>query len=133
MRMYASNAFDITHSNSVVEHVGDWARQVAFAKEVSRVSRGYFVQTPNFWFPLEPHCMTFFFHWLPKPTRVWLMMHFTLGHWKKAVSVDDAVRKVDSARLLNRAMFRTLFPDAELTTERLLGLPKSLMAIRHAR
>ncbi len=123
-------SFHIAHSNSVVEHVGDWARMVQFAEEVSRISRQYFVQTPNYWFPIEPHCMTPFFHWLPKPIRLWMVSHFQLGHWRKASSIDEAVRIVESARLLNKKMFRALFEEATIVTERYFGLPKSFVAIK---
>lgn len=127
---YEDGAFDIVHSNSVIEHVGDWSRMLAFANEARRVGRSYFVQTPNFWFPIEPHFMTPFFHWLPFGTRVWLIRNFNLGSWKKARDVDQAVRAVESARLLTRSMVAAAFPDAALQTERLLGLPKSFLAIR---
>jgi hypothetical protein len=85
LKRFDGKSFDIAHSNSVVEHVGDWGRMVQFAEELSRVSRNYFVQTPNYWFPIEPHCMTPLFQWLPKPVRVWLVSHFQLGHWKRPV------------------------------------------------
>lgn len=122
--------FDITHSNSVLEHVGDWERMRAFAREAARVSPRYFVQTPSYWFPIEPHAMTPFFHWLPKPARVRLVRRFGLGHWKRARSVDEAVRIVESARLVNRPMMRSLFPDATIVTERMLMLPKSFVAVK---
>ena len=127
---FDDKSFDIAHSNSVVEHVGDWVRMVEFAKEVTRVSKKYFVQTPNFWFPIEPHCLMAFFHWLPKPIRVWLVSRFEMGHWRRAASVDEAVRIVESARLLNRAMFQALFKDAIVLTERFVGLSKSFVAIK---
>lgn len=130
LSMFAGNTFDIAHSNSVIEHVGDWNRMVSFSTEVKRVAEKYFIQTPNYWFPIEPHCMAPFFHWLPKPTRIWLVMYFSLGHWKKAISVDEAIRTTESARLLNRKMFRALFNDAHIHTERLFLLPKSHLAIR---
>ena len=76
---FSDRSFHIAHSNSVVEHVGDWGRMVQFAKELSRVSSKYFVQTPNYWFPIDPHCMMPFFHWLPKPIRIWLVLRFQLG------------------------------------------------------
>jgi hypothetical protein len=127
---FDDRSFHIAHSNSVLEHVGDWERMVQFAKELARVSQVYFVQTPNYWFPIEPHCMTPFFHWLPKPIRIWLVSHFQLGHWRKAVSIDKAVRIVESARLLNRKMFRELFKDAHVLTERFFWVPKSFTAMR---
>lgn len=127
---YGDRSFHIAHSNSVIEHVGDWERMVRFASEMHRVAERFFVQTPNFWFPIEPHFMSPFFHWLPVPMRVWLVLHFRLGHWKRADTVDDAVRIVESARLLNRRMFATLFAGAEITTERVLGLAKSFVAIK---
>jgi hypothetical protein len=127
---FEDKSFDIAHSNSVVEHVGDWARMVQFAEELKRISDCYFCQTPNYWFPMEPHCMTPFFHWLPKPTRLWLVSHFQLGHWRKAISVDDSVRIVESARLLNKEMLQALFEDASIETERFFFLPKSFVAIQ---
>ncbi len=127
---FDDKSFHIAHSNSVVEHVGDCERMVQFAKELSRVSQNYFVQTPNYWFPIEPHCMMPFFHWLPKPIRVWLVLHFQLGHWAKAGSIDQAVRTVKSARLLNKKMFQDLFKGAKVLTERLLWLPKSFIAVK---
>jgi len=130
LSQFADKSFHIAHSNSVLEHVGDWNRMRQFAKEISRVAEDYFVQTPNYWFPIEPHSMTPFFHWLPKPLRIWLVSRFQLGHWKKAKSKNDAVRIVESARLLNKKKFQQLFADADILTERYLGLPKSFVAIR---
>jgi hypothetical protein len=132
---YPDNSFHITHSNSVLEHVGDWGRMAAFAREVRRLAPDYFVQTPYFWFPVEPHFMAPLFHWLPEPLRVGLAMRFSLGHFERASSVDDAVRNVQGIRLIDRRMFRHLFPDAAVSTERVLLMPKSLLAIRrsHAR
>lgn len=130
--MLADRSFDLVHSNSVVEHVGDWGRMKAFAHEVRRLAPRYFVQTPNFWFPMEPHFMCPFFHWLPEPARVRLLLLTGLGHYPQAESVDRAVATVQGARLLNRRMMASLFPDAAIVMERLALLPKSLMAIRSA-
>ena len=130
LAQFDDKSFHIAHSNSVVEHVGDWKHMVQFAKELSRVSQNYFVQTPNYWFPIEPHCMTPFFHWLPKPLRVWLVLHFQLGHWPKAASIDQAMRITERARLLDREMFQELFKDATILTERWFGLPKSFIAVK---
>lgn len=126
LAMFADHAFDLVHSNSVVEHVGDWSRMKAFAHEVRRLAPTYFVQTPNFWFPIEPHFICPFIHWLPEPVRVRLLL-------LTRETVDEAVAAVQNARLLNRTMMASLFPDAEIVTERLALLPKSLIAIRSGR
>jgi hypothetical protein len=130
---FEDNSFDIGHSNSVLEHVGDWGRKVRFAEEISRVSRNYFVQTPNYWFPIEPHFMTPFFNWLPEPIRVWLVLNYQLGNMNKANSINDAVKAVESARLLNKKMFQALFKDADFSTETFIFLPKSFIAIKKDR
>ncbi len=127
---YKDRQFDIAFSNSVIEHVGDWRRMKQFAGEARRVAGSYFIQTPNFWFPMEPHCVTPLFHWLPFATRVWLLLHFDLGYWRGRRSVDSAVATAESAKLLNSKMMKELFPEASIVKERLFGLTKSLIALR---
>ena len=126
----ADNSFDIVHSNSLIEHVGRWADMEAMAGEVRRLAPRYFVQTPYFWFPMEPHAHTSFYHWLPEQWRCRLLMRRRLGYWKRCESVADAMRKVQSASLLDKRQFAALFPDAKIVMERAFGLPKSMLAIR---
>jgi len=128
----ADNHYDIAFSNSVIEHVGMWSDMKAMAREVRRVSRRYLVQTPYYWFPIEPHARAPFLHWLPEPLAYRIVMNFKCGFWTKAQTVDDAVSTVQSARLLDRRQFQALFPDAEMRLERFIGLTKSLIAVRDA-
>src|SRR5690625_6167879 len=51
---YEDASYDIVFSNSVIEHVGDWKRQQAFAREVRRVGKRLWIQTPAYECPLEP-------------------------------------------------------------------------------
>lgn len=127
------SAYHLLHSNSVIEHVGNWARMVRFAENIKAFSGDYFVQTPNFWFPIEPHFMTPFFHWLPKPVRVSLVQNMSLGNWERAANVRRAVEIVESSDLLSESMFSELFGDAEIHKEKALFLTKSLIAIRSSR
>jgi hypothetical protein len=60
---YEDASFDIVFSNSVIEHIGDASRVARFAREVRRVGRGYWVQTPSWLFPIEAHTGLPFF-WL---------------------------------------------------------------------
>jgi hypothetical protein len=127
---YPDNAFDMVHSNSVIEHVGDWKRMVAFAAETRRLAPCYFVQMPYFWSPFEPHFGVPFFHWMPEPTRISLLMRRPCGQFPRAKDVGQAAEFAQDSRLLDRKQFTFLFPDANILTERFLGIPKSLMAKR---
>ncbi|MEZ5818172.1 MAG: class I SAM-dependent methyltransferase [Hyphomicrobiaceae bacterium] len=129
----ADDAYDLVHSNSVVEHVGDWSDMVAMAAEVRRIAPAYYVQTPNFWFPYEPHFRAPLFHWLPEQVRARLLMRFNLGFGGRRDTLDAAMRAVQSARMLDGGQVAALFPDAEISRERYLGLTKSWMAVRRAR
>jgi hypothetical protein len=128
--MFPDGAFDLVHSNSVIEHVGDWSRMTAFAKEVRRLAPAYYVQTPNFWFPMEPHYMRPFVHWIPEQARARLLTATTVGQYPRAISMDEAMQFVQGNRLLTRPMLASLFPDAQIITERFALLPKSLTAVR---
>lgn len=127
---FADDSFDIVHSNSVVEHVGDWPRMEAFAREVRRLAPRYYIQTPYFWFPIEPHFSAPFFHWRSEQSRARMLMRKRRGWVDRARDMGEAMRAVQHARLLDKRQFRWLFPDAEHHDEVVAGLTKSLVAVR---
>ncbi|WP_150291320.1 methyltransferase domain-containing protein [Sphingobium estronivorans] len=109
MPQYADGCFDIVHANSVIEHVGSYHNMIRFANEVRRVGQNYYVQTPHFWFPVDPHYGIPFFHWLPDSMRAYLFSSFRIG-----------------ARSLNN-----MFPDGDHRPERFMLLwTKSLIVSR---
>jgi hypothetical protein len=121
-------SFDIVFSNSVIEHVGDHHDQLRMAEEVRRVGKRYFVQTPNKYFPIEPHFLFPFFQFLPLGLRVRLMQNFHLGWFPKTPERQKAREIVTGIRLLDRCEFRSLFPDATIYDEKVLGITKSFVA-----
>ena len=131
LSVFPDAEFDIVHSNSVIEHVGLWGDMKLMAAEVRRVGRAYYVQTPNFWFPIEPHYFFPVLHWLPLAWRVKIALRVALGNWPRAASVDEAMTAQQAAILLDSRAFEALFPDAKMHKERFFGLAKSLIAIRH--
>lgn len=133
LSQYADAQFDLAHSNSLIEHLGTWDNMRRCAAEIRRVADAYYVQTPNFWFPYEPHFRAPFFHWLPEQVRARLITRFALGYFNRARSIDKAMINVESVRLIDRAQMAILFPDAEIDIERFVGLAKSLIATRPAK
>ena len=130
----ADRSFDIVFSNSVIEHLGTAERQRQFAREVERVGRGYFVQTPDRAFPLEQHLWTPFVHWLPKRIAKAMVEKFTVWEW--VVRPGGPERRfylshcLDDVRLLDARELAAMFPGAVIQRERWLGLPKSLIALK---
>src|SRR5262245_7834592 len=67
---FDDGAFELGFSNAVVEHVaGGRDGQRQFVAGLCRVSERVFVTTPNRWFPLDPHTLLPFAHWLPPGPR----------------------------------------------------------------
>lgn len=128
---FSDGQFDLVHSNSVIEHVGDWARMKSFAAEVRRVGRFYYVQTPYYWFPFDPHFYRFpMFHWMPRHTKRAILQTLPIAMSGVIKDFDMAQAIIDRNNLLDRAQMRFLFPDGKLTTERVAGMPKSMISIR---
>ncbi|MCG6203117.1 class I SAM-dependent methyltransferase [Rhodopseudomonas sp. HC1] len=122
-------AFDLVYSNSVIEHVGNWSNQKRMAAEIRRIAPRHYVQTPNFWFPIEPHFRTPFIHWLPEPWRVGIVRARACGFYPRAKNVDEAREILADAQLLDAAAMAELFPDSVIERERFV-LTKSLIAVR---
>ncbi len=125
---FADAAFDLAFSNSAIEHVGDFDDQRRFANEMLRVGRRVYCQTPNKWFPIEPHFLGVFVHWLP---RRWFThsvhRYLTLQGWRYRPDAKASASLIDSIRLLTRAELVQLFPGCKLKAERFMGLPKSFV------
>jgi SAM-dependent methyltransferase len=118
---FPDKSFPIVFSNSVIEHVPKQLQQ-AFADEIRRVGERYFVQTPNRYFPIEPHYQMPLVQFLPERTLKALNRRFTMGFRAKGEWYETT--------LLTESDMRRLFPDAEIHRERMFGMTKSLMAIR---
>ncbi len=124
------HSYDIAFSNSVIEHVGTWADMLRMANEVRRVAVRYIIQTPYYWFPIEPHMRMPLMHWLPESLSYRIVMVHKCGFFEKQSTVLGAMTVVQDARLLDIGQMQALFPDAVIHKERFLGWVKSLTAVR---
>lgn len=111
---FADGEFELVYCSSVIEHVAP-SRRAAFAAEVRRVARGWFVQTPARSFPLEPHSLLPGAHWLPVALRKIYWQAGAAGEWEEI-------------SLLARAEMEALFGPA--LAERLGPLVKSWVCVR---
>lgn len=116
---FDDGSFDLVHASSVIEHIPPHQRQ-AFARELLRVGRGVYVQTPAYSFPIEPHALLPVAHWLPPAVRRPYWRLGAQGHW-------------EDVRLLRRGELAGLFPSALVHAERLGPVTKSWMAVRPVR
>ncbi|MEO1278716.1 MAG: class I SAM-dependent methyltransferase [Planctomycetota bacterium] len=123
-------SYDIAFSNSVIEHVFTWENQVKMAAEVRRVGKAYFLQTPNFWFPIEPHFLFPGWHYLPTGVRIAILRRRRVGWRGPCPDAQEARALVEEIRLLSGSEMRRLFPDGTIKAEKYRGLTKSWMAYR---
>lgn len=130
--------FDIVYCSSVIEHVTVpkekvWTlksgkefrrkateRQKEFANEIIRLGKGYFVQTPYRYYPIESHSWLPIIGWLPRRAIIALLA-ITNRFWVKRTNPDWY--------LLNKKEINVLFPGATIMDEKTLGLTKSIMAV----
>ncbi len=142
---FKDGEFDIVFCSSVIEHVtgpreqmigmtddAEFRRlaeyhQTQFAKEIRRISKGYFVQTPNRTYPVESHSLLpGFIAVAPRKIQVPVLDFFATSF----VSKVWPAKSESEWRLLNGEEFAAMFPDGQLVRERTAGLTKSLMAVR---
>lgn len=118
--------FDIAFSNSVIEHVGTFEDQKEMAKEMQRVGKVFYLQTPSYYFPIEPHFLVPFFHWLPVSFRIWIVVKFSPGWYGKCNGDEKlASEVVNSIRLMTYSELKELFPTCKIKKEKFLGITKS--------
>jgi SAM-dependent methyltransferase len=112
---FADGEFDLAYCNSVIEHVPP-ERRAAFAHELRRVARGWYVQTPAWSFPIEPHALLPGAHWLP-------------ARWRKHYWKLGAAGSWEDISLLRRGELEELF-GGPIFRERLGRFTKSWICVR---
>jgi hypothetical protein len=128
---FRNQSFDIAYSNSVIEHVGMWEQQVAFANEVRRVAQRYYVQTPNRNFIVDTHFVAHlpFMHLVPVMMRRFGRF-LTVWGWVTRPSQQEFNEFLGGINLLSKDEFQRLFPEAVIVEEKFMGMRKSLIAVK---
>jgi hypothetical protein len=149
--------FDLVYSNSVIEHLGGHTRRIAFADTVHRLADCHWIQTPNKFFPIEPHYWAPGTQFLAPGPRAKVVRRWPIGTMQRAAGSTDwpetkagmeryplltqnpeiksvpeyhALRGVLSIELLSASELRFYFPTSSILRERVAGLTKSLIAAK---
>jgi hypothetical protein len=90
-----------------------------------RCGRAFYVQTPNRWFPVDPHTFFLFLHWLPQ--RIYRkLIRFSP---RILLSGRGELAELENTYLLGRKEMERLFPGSHIIEEKFLGMTKSLIAV----
>lgn len=117
---YSDRSFDWVFSNAVIEHIGDALKQLQMAVEIRRVARkGYFVATPNRAFPIDPHTLLPFYHFL-NPAAQRYLSKLSLGHMKH----------YETIRILSARDLLKMFPDGSVRKCGTRLFPNNLVVYR---
>lgn len=129
---FSFECYDLIFSNSLIEHLGSREAMAVFAEKVKGSGKPYAIQTPSFWFPLEPHSRVVGFQFLPRTIRAWMIWKLRIKYFPRAETFEGCKNVSDSTIMLTRRDLKDLFPEATVTVERLIGLPKSYTALSGA-
>jgi hypothetical protein len=125
LSQFADRSFDIAFSNSVIEHLFTFEKQAAMGREIQRVANAYWIQTPNYWFPMEPHFHVLGWQWMPIWLRVEIIRKRTCGWRGRTPDPAKALIVVSEVNLMTKAQLRRIFPNANIVPEKFFGLNKS--------
>jgi ubiquinone/menaquinone biosynthesis C-methylase UbiE len=118
---FPDKSFDLAFSNAVIEHVLGEGRQELFAREVMRVARSWFITTPNFWFPFEPHYCLPFIQFLPRLVQ---------REYNRLLGTHIPRGLVQEISLLSARQMARLFPTSNVARVRVTFWPETLVAYR---
>jgi hypothetical protein len=116
---FPDKSFDIVFSNAVIEHVLGNGRQEKFAQEVMRTGKGWFITTPNFWYPFESHYHLPLIQFMPRELR---------REYNRLLGTHIPRGQVQELGLLSARELRRLFPTSKILKVRVTFWPETLVA-----
>jgi len=124
---FKTKEFDVVFSNSLLEHIGKLENQIKIAKQIKRIGKSYVVQTPNRYFPIEPHYFLPFFHLVPAKIQPYYVSFLSLKWWKNRGGLEEIRSHIKAIRLLKYAELRKMFKGDDIVREKFLFLTKSFV------
>lgn len=106
MHTFRDKEFDLVVNVGTLEHIRPYEKLQAFAKEISRVGKGYVVIVPHMYTPIEPHYQLPFWQLYPMWFKKFLSRHFSIGNYPKG--------EFEDLMFFNKKGWKKLFPDAQI-------------------
>lgn len=129
LSMFRDKSFDIVFSNSVIEHIPTASDKQKMADEILRTGKAYFIQTPNYYFPFEPHFLFPCFQFFPVSLKLFMLKNFSMGWFKKCENNEVALRLLENNKLLKPIELKSYFPSSKIFYEKFLLFNKSIIVI----
>jgi hypothetical protein len=120
--------FDLVYSNSVIEHLATLENQERMAEQIQSLDLPFWIQTPNYHFPMEPHFHVMGFQWMSRERRIRMLQKKRCGMRGPVPEREGAAALVDEIRLLKCREVRQMFPNATIYRERIGPFTKSIVA-----
>jgi hypothetical protein len=123
----ADKYYDLLVCNSVIEHVAQSQRRILI-REMLRIAKRIYLQTPAREFAIDPHFLIPLIHWLPKSVGYYLAL---ISPWRLLSRPDrDTIQQYFfETNLLSRQELSAIFPEAKLLSERAIGMTKAHLAV----
>lgn len=125
---FSDTQYDLVHSNSVIEHVGNLPAQAFFARSVYALGDYHWIQAPAKSFPLEPHFYFPYFAYLPLSVKSLLVRNFNMGFYPKEAEWLKSRILCEGTRLPTKKEFERLFAKSVTFPEKVLFFSKSYIA-----
>ena len=120
---FRNGQFDIAFSNATLEHAGYLNSQWFFVSEMMRVSKSFFIATPNRWFPVEFHTCLPFLHWLPRKTHRKILRLLGYDYW----SEEENLRLLDIRDLKRLLKYDNLENTTRTDSVKLIGMATNII------
>ena len=80
-----NKSVDFVFCNATIEHIPKEQRGL-LSQEIERVTnKGYFISTPNYWFPFEFHYLMPFWQFLPECLKAFLLKFFSFDSMTRGI------------------------------------------------
>jgi len=123
---FDDSEFDILFCNAVIEHVGSREQQQLFLNECLRVSKKFFITTPNRWYPIEMHTAIPLLHWLPQ--GVFRKILRVVGHQFLSDEANlNLLTKFELSKLVETSSHRLSIHTFEIKTIKTFLWPSNLI------